>query len=242
MQVFAFNINKQEEDIMSDLNEPFEPNRDEDPEIWDEHRWEEFMQESDRRTDQYLHLYEKYEDHPDRDKLIAIEMGWFHTLDNFHDENNFLEELMSIEDDEGEEWKATTGYDPRDFDSIENLPLYEDAFEYTIDAMNLMDEELNNIDDESVDAFARSVIIPPAKIAGGFGFGFDRESIGGNIANCKRGLTAANRALTALQEIREKEFIDEKTFMEYYSRGKEVRDQLAIYIVELREQFRRGIP
>lgn len=242
MQVLAFNINEQEENIMSDLNEPFDSNRDEDPEIWDEHRWEEFMQESDRRTDRYLFLHEKYKEHPDRDKLIAIEMGWFHTLDNFQDENNFLEELMSAEDDEGEEWKSLTGYEPDDFESIENLPVYEDFFEYTIDAMNLIDEELNEIDDESVYAFARSIIIPPAKIAGGFGFGFDLESIGGNIANCKRGLTAANRTLTALQEIREKEFINEKTFKDYYSRGKEVRDQLAIYIVELRERFRRGIP
>jgi len=227
---------------MSDFSEPFDNEEENDPEIWDEHRWEEFMQESDRRTDRYLHLYDKYKDHPDREKLIAIEMGWLHTLDNFQDENNFLEEFMSVEDEEGEEWKATTGYDPRDFDSIENLPLYADAFEYTIDAMNLMDEELKDIDDESVDAFARSVIIPPAKIAGGFGFGFDLESIGGNIANCKRGLTAANQMLSALQEIKEKGFIDENTFKEFYNGGKEVRDQLAIYIVELREQFRRGIP
>ncbi|MCC5942190.1 MAG: hypothetical protein JJU37_11675 [Balneolaceae bacterium] len=227
---------------MSDVNEPIDNEEENEPEIWDEHRWEEFMKESDRRTDQYLHLYKIYEDHPDRDKLIAIEMGWLHTLDSFLDENKFLEEFSIEEYEEGDEWKKAVDFKPDDFDSFENLPIYQDAYQYTLDAMKLIDNELNEIDDESVDTFTRSVIIPPAKIAGGFGFGFDLESIGGNIANCKRGLFAANRMLTALQEIKKKEFIDEKTFNEFYNRGKDVRDQLAIYIVELREQFRRGIP
>lgn len=228
---------------MSESNEPFGfQEDDEEPEIWDEHQWEEFMQESDRRTDQYMYLYNKYEDHPDREKLIAIEMGWFHTLDHFEDENNFLEDFFPDEDEEGEEWKRTTGYDPEEWDSFESFPLYKAAFEYTIDAMDLIDKQLQKTDDESVDAFARSVIIPPAKIAGGFGLGFELESLGGNIANCKRGLIASNRVLSALQEMRDKEIIDKKTFIDYYSRGKEVRDELAIYIVELRVRFRRGIP
>ncbi|CAN5396611.1 hypothetical protein BH23BAC3_BH23BAC3_24790 [soil metagenome] len=228
---------------MSKSNEPFGfQDNDEEPDIWDEHRWEEFMKESDRHTDQYLHLAEKYKDHPDREKLIAIEMGWLHTLDHFEDENNFLNELFPDEDEEGEEWKKETGYEPTEFDSFENLPLYMTAFEYTIDAMDLVDEQLQDSDDESVNAFARSIIIPPAKIAGGFGFGFELESLGGNIANCKRGLTAANRMLTALQEMKDKKIINQETFTVYYNRGKVVRDDLAIYIVELRERFRRGIP
>ncbi|MGF1671275.1 MAG: hypothetical protein ACFCU6_12570, partial [Balneolaceae bacterium] len=214
---------------MSDRYDSFGREDENDPEIWDEHRWEEFMKESDRRTDQYMHLFKKYEDHPDREKLIAIEMGWFHTLDHFEDENNFLEDFFAEEDEEGEQWKGTTGYEPADFDSFENFPVYIAAHEYTVDAIHLIDDKLDGINDESVDAFARSVIIPPAKIAGGFGFGFEIESLGGNIANCKRGLTAANRMLIALQEMRDKEIIDKETFLDYYGRGKEVRDELAIY-------------
>jgi hypothetical protein len=47
--------------------------------------------------------------------------------------------------------------------------------------------------------------------------------------------------LSALTELRKKEIPDRKAFLDYYSRGKEVRDDLAIYIVELREMFRNGI-
>ncbi|HWM25985.1 MAG TPA: hypothetical protein VNP98_14290 [Chthoniobacterales bacterium] len=45
-------------------------------EEWDEFRCEELLRESDARGDKYRHLLEKYLDHPDRDRIIAHEMGW----------------------------------------------------------------------------------------------------------------------------------------------------------------------
>ena len=43
---------------------------------WDEFDYEKFMRECDARTDKYAELMDKYMDHPDRDRLIAKEMGW----------------------------------------------------------------------------------------------------------------------------------------------------------------------
>ncbi len=217
-----------------------------EPEIWDEYRWEEFMQESDKRTEQYMLLVEKYKDHPDRKRLIAIEMGWDHIADEMDEEEDWLnltDEFIIDDSEEGEEWKRGTIYeDPFEFDDFENFPLYQKAQQFTLDAIDLIDNRFDNPEDKSIHAFAASVILPPAKIAGGFGFGFDIESLGGNIANNKRGLAAANRMLSALTELREKELLDRKTFQDLYSRGKEVRDELAIYIVELRERFRKNLP
>ena len=48
----------------------------ETPEIWDEYQWERFLQQQDRNTEKYFGLLEKYLDHPDRDSIIAREMGW----------------------------------------------------------------------------------------------------------------------------------------------------------------------
>ena len=48
----------------------------ETPEIWDEYQWERFLQQQDRNTEKYFGLLEKYLDHPDRDNIIAKEMGW----------------------------------------------------------------------------------------------------------------------------------------------------------------------
>lgn len=50
-----------------------EPSEDKD---WDEFDYEKFMRESDARTDKYAELLDKYMNHPDRDRLIAKEMGW----------------------------------------------------------------------------------------------------------------------------------------------------------------------
>jgi len=228
---------------MSEFNEESAFGNEEEPEIWDEFRWEEFMREADKRTEKYSRLFEKYLDHPDRDNIIAKEMGWDHLLDESDEDDDKWDEFLDGDlVEEGEEWKQATGYEPTEFDSFENLSVYQLAYEYTIDAIRLIDDRFENENDDSIYAFASSVSIPPAKIAGGFGMGFDLESLGGNIANCKRGLNAANRMLAALQQMRDKKILDQETFQEFYERGKEVRDELGIYIVELRERFRRGIP
>lgn len=227
---------------MSENNQPFGNEEENEPEIWNEHRWEEFFRESDKRTEKYSQLLDKYMDHPDRDKIIAEEMGWTHLIDDIDDDlETWMDEFIIDEYEEGEEWKRLTGYEPTDFDNFKNLPLYQKAFEFTVDSMNMVDEHLADVNDKSLNAFARTVTVPAAKIAGGFGFGFEMDSLGGNIANCKRGLNAANRMLDALYEIGDKELLDRDIYLEYYARAKEVRDELAIYIVELRERFRRGI-
>lgn len=218
---------------------------DDEPEIWDEFQWEEFMREADKRTEKYSRLFEKYLDHPDRDNIIAKKMGWDHLLDESDDDEEIWDDIPDVDfTEEGEEWKRVTGYEPTEFDSVENLPVYQLAYQFTLDSIDLIENrfENENVSDESIKDFASSVIIPPAKIAGGFAMGFELESLGGNIANCKRGLNAANKMLIALQEMRENQILDRETFQEFYARGKEVRDSLGIYIVELRERFRRGIP
>ena len=45
-------------------------------EKWDEFRCEELLRESDARGEKYQRLLQKYLDHPDRDRIIAREMGW----------------------------------------------------------------------------------------------------------------------------------------------------------------------
>ena len=45
-------------------------------EEWDEFRCEELLRESDARGEKYRRLIEKYLDHPDRERIIAHEMGW----------------------------------------------------------------------------------------------------------------------------------------------------------------------
>ena len=48
---------------------------------WDEYDWERFLQQQDSKTERYMELFEKYIDDPNRDQIIAQEMGWTHLLD-----------------------------------------------------------------------------------------------------------------------------------------------------------------
>ena len=58
-----------------DFDEPREFNPESEKPL-DEFGYEKFMRESDARTDKYMKLLEKYEGHPDCEKIVAREMGW----------------------------------------------------------------------------------------------------------------------------------------------------------------------
>ena len=45
---------------------------------WDEYEWERFLQQQDQKTEKYMELLEKYIDDPQRDEIVAREMGWCH--------------------------------------------------------------------------------------------------------------------------------------------------------------------
>ena len=69
--------------------------------IWDEYDWERFLQQQDRKTEKYMELLERYIDDPDRDQIIAREMGWSHLLSA--DGEKWVEEVDDMFDDEMDE-------------------------------------------------------------------------------------------------------------------------------------------
>src|SRR5438552_15466047 len=59
------------------------PSYDREPErAWDEYDWERFLQQQDQKTEKYMGLLEKYVDDPQRDEIIAREMGWSQLRDD----------------------------------------------------------------------------------------------------------------------------------------------------------------
>ncbi len=59
----------------------------------DEFDWEKQLQESDAMTERYMQLIEAFLDHPERDRLIAHEMGWNGLQDAFDEEDFDADEL-----------------------------------------------------------------------------------------------------------------------------------------------------
>src|SRR6516165_12469136 len=65
---------------------------------WDEYDWERFLQQQDHKTEKYMELLEKYLDDPNRDQIIAREMGWS-SLDDQKWEAEAAQELDEMEED-----------------------------------------------------------------------------------------------------------------------------------------------
>ena len=107
---------------------------------WDEYDWERFLQQQDHKTEKYMELLEKYLDDPQRDQIIAREMGWTQLS---HDEEWLEEpEFESLDataptDDElvqSDEGTARPG------ETFEDHKLYRAAFSLTIWIDRLFDD------------------------------------------------------------------------------------------------------
>src|SRR5580692_1149354 len=85
--------------------------------IWDEYDWERFLQQQDRKTEKYMELLERYIDDPNRDQIIAREMGWNHLLDKEGQEWAESVDSQFCDEEEGHELDGEEEEDDEDDDS-----------------------------------------------------------------------------------------------------------------------------
>src|SRR5437879_13455439 len=106
--------------------------------IWDEYQWERFLQQQDGKTEKYMQLLETYLDDPQRDQIIAREMGWTQLLDA----NDWSTEVDALLDESPAEASASdTDQAAASFDTFEDHSLYRAAFALTIWIDQLFDED-----------------------------------------------------------------------------------------------------
>ena len=106
--------------------------------IWDEYDWERFLQQQDQRTEKYMELLEKYIDDPQRDEIIAREMGWTQILgdgDWSAEVDALLDEDWRVQNDE-----TPGGIEQKPIESFEDNVLYRAAFALTIWIDKLFDQ------------------------------------------------------------------------------------------------------
>ena len=97
--------------------------------MWDEYEWERFLQQQDQKTEKYMQLLETYLDDPQRDEIIAREMGWTQLLDakDWSAEVDALLDEDVQEDDDFEREDMS-----RSVETFEEHGLYRAAFALTI--------------------------------------------------------------------------------------------------------------
>ena len=205
--------------------------------LWDEYDWERFLQDQERRTEKYMGLIEKYMDHPDRDEIIAREMGWTHLICG--DSREWEDEVESgFEDAASDATEETEKQEPACF-GFEKHPLYRQATAFCaeLDEMFAGAEEKAREHPAVIELHSQTTLAA-AKLAAALNDD-DIDEIGMSIAYLKRALRALTGALDSAVQMKKDALVDAPSFELLRSRIFSIRDCIVSMMGEYRSEFRR---
>ncbi|MEY2440150.1 MAG: hypothetical protein QOI34_1535 [Verrucomicrobiota bacterium] len=209
---------------------------DHEPErVWDEYDWERFLQQQDHKTEKYMELLEKYLDDPQRDQIIAQEMGWTQLLDA-KDWSAEVDALLEGETDE------TTGSDYEEAetpsDTFEDHSLYRAAFALTVWIDQLFDQDSSLQNEPAAVKLATHAALASAKLAAALSDD-DVDELGMTIAYLKRALKAITISMDAATQLVVDKLITPTQHAVVQQRLFQVRDGIISLMGEYRGEWRR---
>ena len=219
-------------------------------EEWDEHDWERFLQRADVRTAKFQELFETLLNHPDRDRLIAHDMGWQEMLDEhacgdrdcakcdtrFECEAYEMLRLMSEPDNLDEDPDAADLI--ACFEQVRGIPAYQASNDF---AAHLEETLRQRTPEYARDNDVRNALLAaqmaPAQVAGGHGIGYERDAICGNIANCKRALRSISTCMDHLGELARRSILPVAQLMALQQMALEAETAIHNWVGELRTRI-----
>jgi len=218
------------------------PEKNEPEKMWDEYDWERFLQQQDLKTERYMELLEKYVDDPDRDQIIAREMGWPNPVEGEDFDWSELSFEASSEDagfeveEEGEEEddEAMEGIP----ESFELHPLYQASFALTVWIDQIFDEHDDLQNHPFAVKLATNSAVASAKLAAALSDD-DAEEIGMTIAYLKRALKAISNAIDASLVFVAEAKLSSRRRRQLHSRLFHVRDGIIELMGDYRNEWRR---
>jgi len=204
--------------------------------MWDEYDWERFLQQQDQKTEKYMQLLEIYLDDPQRDEIIAREMGWTQLLDAKDwsaEVDALLDEHATEEDDFGSDKAA------RSAETFEEHSLYRAAFALTIWIDQLFDQSASLQNQPTAVKLATHSALASAKLAAALS-GDNVDEIGMTIAYLKRALKAITISMDAAAQLRKlSDLISPAQHAVLQQRLFQVRDGIITLMGEYRGEWRR---
>ena len=204
--------------------------------MWDEYDWERFLQQQDQKTEKYMQLLETYLDDPQRDEIIAREMGWTQLLDPKDwsaEVDALLDEDVDDEDDFSMEKAARSG------ETFEEHSLYRAAFALTIWIDQLFDQSASLQNEPTAVRLATHSALASAKLAAALS-GDNVDEIGMTIAYLKRALKAITISMDAAAQLRKlSDLISPAQHAVLQQRLFRVRDGIITLMGEYRSEWRR---
>jgi hypothetical protein len=204
---------------------------------WDEYEWERFLQNQDLRTERYLELLEQYVDHPERDVIIAKEMGWF----EFSAGEEAWEASCAGGAEEGDEEGPLELDADAEEQALEEHPLYRNAFELTVWLDGVLEARGERVTGHpAAKELAKQTCILGGKVASALS-GPEESELGMTIAYLKRALRAANLALNAYAEVHRERLLGRVRDKQLRARLFEVRDTIVVLMGETRAEWKRRL-
>ena len=200
--------------------------------MWDEYDWERFLQQQDQKTEKYMQLLETYLDDPQRDEIIAREMGWTQLLDA-KDWSAEVDALLDEDDEFGMDKAARSG------ETFEEHSLYRAAFALTIWIDQLFDQSALLQNEPTAVRLATHSALASAKLAAALS-GDNVDEIGMTIAYLKRALKAVTISMDAAAQLRKlSDLISPAQHAVLQQRLFQVRDGIITLMGEYRSEWRR---
>lgn len=206
--------------------------------VWDEYDWERCLQQQEQRTEKYMELLEKYRNNPQRDELIAREMGWTHLL------NGELAEWEDEVDAQFEQEIAENGDEAEDEDeesvfNFQRHPLYQQAVGLCAELDDIFGGAPTSVQEHPASVSLRSqMAFSSAKLAAALNDD-DVSELGMSIAYLKRSLHALTACLDALRCLGETGLLEEAQHACVLARIFEIRNGIVSTMGEYRAEFRR---
>lgn len=212
-----------------------------DPEpdrAWNEYDWERFLQQQDHKTEKYMELLEKYLDHPQRDQIIAREMGWtqLEKSEEWSDDSEMeSDEVLPPSDDD---LLQTDELVANPTESFEDHKLYRAAFALTVWIDRLFDDHPALQNEPSAVKLATHSALASAKLAAALSDD-DVDEIGMTIAYLKRALKAITMSMEAAGALFAAQLITPQQHAAVNARLFQVRDGIITLTGEFRGEWLR---
>ncbi len=216
---------------------------------WDEFDYEKFMQECDARTEKYGELLDKYRDHPDRERIIAREMGWDKADQEQPEEADAEEDVAEeqIERDrqfnapEPEPDPATKGIDwVRNAHGEIHHPLALRAFEGSCMFWHKLKElGFEDTEDDDLCALRDEYQITAVKLGGALGAVADGRAVPESaftVAYLKRALGHLHTAQAALERVAAKKLLPHPVLQPVRAELFSLREDILRLMKRFREQ------
>jgi hypothetical protein len=208
--------------------------------VWDEYDWERFLQQQEQRTEKYMELLEKYLDHPQRDEIIAQEMGWSQfghgeardweeeMEAKFEQEMSDIEQIAEDDDAEGEE----------DADGDAH-PLYRETLAFALELDDIFFDMPSNVQEHPATVTLQNqTSLAATKLAAALNDD-DIDELGMRIAYLKRALHAINASLDAVSHLRDGNLIGAAEHERVRGSLFSIRDGVVSAMGEYRAEFRK---